>query len=267
MQDALAPAAAIDSAIQRRELGRTDTPSTEAEPPYWYVRGKDGCDETWDIYGPDSKHLVSIPFWDDVAGTEAKARLIVNSLNMHEQLVKALDYLLEQTVDMDLKYGIGLSEGEADAKRNALETIAKARGEEVIDRQSEATNQGAEEKPEASDLQRLSGNERNKPMAENQNEKNGPLYDLRSGRVQGSIWDREGSNGETRYTWSLSRSYKDKEGNWQRTASFDPEDLPHVKEVLAKAENLLKEELGQSLTSEVKVSRKEEAKQGQKQSF
>ena len=104
-------------------------------------------------------------------------------------------------------------------------------------------------------------------MTENQNEKNGPLYDLRSGRVQGSIWDREGPNGETRYTWSLSRSYKDKDGNWQRTTSFDAEDLPHVKEVLAKTENLLKEELGQSLKSDVRVTRKEEGKQGQKQSF
>ena len=104
-------------------------------------------------------------------------------------------------------------------------------------------------------------------MSDNQNEKNGPLYDLRSGRVQGSIWDREGPNGETRFTLSLSRSYKDKEGSWQRVSSFDPEDVPHMKEVLNKAEEILKEELGQSLTSEVKVNRKEDTKHGQKQNF
>jgi hypothetical protein len=124
------------------------------------------------------------------------------------------------------------------------------------------------EKPEAADPHTVSGNERSEPMAENQSEKNGPLYDLRSGgRVQGSIWDREGPNGETRYTVSVSRSYKDKEGNWQRVSSFDLEDLPHLKVVLAKAEQILKEELGQNITNDVKVTRKEEAKQGHKQSL
>ena len=42
------------------------------------------------------------------------------------ELREALDYLLEQTVDQDLKYGIGLSEGEVDARAKALAAIAKA---------------------------------------------------------------------------------------------------------------------------------------------
>jgi hypothetical protein len=45
------------------------------------------------------------------------------------ELREALHYLLEQTVDMDLKYGIGLSEGEEDARTKALTAIAKACGE------------------------------------------------------------------------------------------------------------------------------------------
>ncbi len=43
-------------------------------------------------------------------------------------LLEALDYLLAQTVDMDLKHGIGLSEGEEDARAKALAAIAKAKG-------------------------------------------------------------------------------------------------------------------------------------------
>lgn len=43
-------------------------------------------------------------------------------------LVEALDYLLAQTVDMDLKYGVALSEGEEDARALALAAIAAARG-------------------------------------------------------------------------------------------------------------------------------------------
>jgi hypothetical protein len=41
------------------------------------------------------------------------------------ELLSSLDYLLEQTVDMDLKYGIGLTEGEEDARAKALAVIAK----------------------------------------------------------------------------------------------------------------------------------------------
>jgi hypothetical protein len=53
---------------------------------------------------------------------EANARLIAAA----PDLLEALDYLLEQTVDMDLKYGIGLSEGEEEARSKALTAIAKA---------------------------------------------------------------------------------------------------------------------------------------------
>lgn len=53
---------------------------------------------------------------------EADARLIAAA----PELLEALDYLLEQTVDQDLKYGIGLSEGEMDARAKALAVIAKA---------------------------------------------------------------------------------------------------------------------------------------------
>ncbi len=45
------------------------------------------------------------------------------------KLADALDYLLGQTVDMDLEYGIGLTEGEADARERALAALAEARGE------------------------------------------------------------------------------------------------------------------------------------------
>jgi hypothetical protein len=42
------------------------------------------------------------------------------------QLRNALDYLLEQTVDQDLKHGIALTEGEADARQQALEVLGRA---------------------------------------------------------------------------------------------------------------------------------------------
>jgi hypothetical protein len=61
---------------------------TPAEPAkrYTYRRGSDGVDDTWDIYDPDDRFVVSIRFWDEPDGheaaeTEARARLIVETLN------------------------------------------------------------------------------------------------------------------------------------------------------------------------------------------
>lgn len=47
------------------------------------------------------------------------------------ELLAALHYLLEQTVDQDLAYGIELTEGETEARAQALAAIAKATGEET----------------------------------------------------------------------------------------------------------------------------------------
>jgi hypothetical protein len=44
-------------------------------------------------------------------------------------LLAALDYLLEQTVDCDLAYGIELTEGEHEARQMARAAIAKAKEE------------------------------------------------------------------------------------------------------------------------------------------
>ncbi len=53
---------------------------------------------------------------------DANRRLIAAA----PELLEALDYLLEQTIDMDLKYGIVLTEGEEEARNQALTVIAKA---------------------------------------------------------------------------------------------------------------------------------------------
>ncbi len=81
---------------------------------------------------PDGRHpdiyIAEIAHSDDegrIASPQqqdANRRLIAAA----PELLEALDYLLEQTVDMDLKYGIGLSEGEEDARTKALAAIAKA---------------------------------------------------------------------------------------------------------------------------------------------
>jgi hypothetical protein len=58
----------------------------------------------------------------------ANAELIVNAVNCHNDLLEALDYLMTQTVDMDLNHGIELTEGEQEARTKALAVFAKAKG-------------------------------------------------------------------------------------------------------------------------------------------
>ncbi len=98
----------------------------QTKEEYTYNRGTDGCDETFDIYHPTGKHMVSVHFWDAEELAEATAKLVVHRLNCHERLVEALNCLLEQTIDQDLKYGITLSEGEEEARAKALAVIAEA---------------------------------------------------------------------------------------------------------------------------------------------
>lgn len=56
---------------------------------------------------------------------KANARLLVAA----PLLAEALEYLLQQTVDMDLAYGIELTEGEAEAREKAIAAMTAAFGE------------------------------------------------------------------------------------------------------------------------------------------
>jgi hypothetical protein len=51
-----------------------------------------------------------------------------------------------------------------------------------------------------------------------------PDYKAHYGRVQAAVWTRE-IEGRTIYSVSLTRSYRDKQEQWQRTTNLDEEDL------------------------------------------
>jgi len=52
-----------------------------------------------------------------------------------------------------------------------------------------------------------------------------PVATVKSGLVNGSIWLRETEKG-TFYVVSFQRRYRDAEGEWQSSASFNADDLP-----------------------------------------
>ena len=53
-------------------------------------------------------------------------------INAAPDLLAALAYLLEQTVEHDLAHGLGLTEGEAHARQQAYAAIAKANGRDNL---------------------------------------------------------------------------------------------------------------------------------------
>ncbi len=105
-------------------------PSTNFCTPWSLHFDQDGTDDIAIICDGDGYDLArSDTFWmpeqgDPIPATLAAMRLMVSA----PKLLEALDYLLAETVDMDLKYGITLSEGEEDARAKALSAFAEATG-------------------------------------------------------------------------------------------------------------------------------------------
>ena len=103
---------------------------TEATPyctPWSLHFESDGTEDYAVVRDADGHVLAeSSTFWLPEQNDPIPAALAVAP-----RLLEALHYLLAETVDMDLKYGIGLSEGEEDARGMALSAVAAATGEDA----------------------------------------------------------------------------------------------------------------------------------------
>ena len=107
----------------------TTYPATCHTPGPWdydmdYIVAPDPDGRHPDIYIAEIAHADDEGRIASPRQQDANRRLIAAA----PELLEALDYLLEQTVDMDLKYGIELSEGEEVARAKALSAIAEATG-------------------------------------------------------------------------------------------------------------------------------------------
>ena len=65
---------------------------------------------------------------------------------------------------------------------------------------------------------------------------------FRIGTVKASIWENDGAESSTYYTVDIVRSYKDKEGKWQETASLKHDDLMNVAKLMQRCEALIAEQ-------------------------
>ena len=68
--------------------------------------------------------------------------------------------------------------------------------------------------------------------------KNAPVHKIRTGVIEIAIWRKtvESKDGDFEvYNSSLSKSYKDKDGEWQTTNNYNLNDLPVVAMLTQKA--------------------------------
>ena len=65
----------------------------------------------------------------------------------------------------------------------------------------------------------------------------GPESVFRDGAVNCKVWrnEKKGDSGEQFYSITVSRSYKDKDGNWRETNSFSKQDAVKLPALTAKA--------------------------------
>ncbi len=63
-----------------------------------------------------------------------------------------------------------------------------------------------------------------------------PVKKFRAGPITATVWENHAKEGDGTYmTVSFERTYKDKDGAWQRTTSLRMNDLPKASLVLQKA--------------------------------
>ncbi|MCB1469974.1 MAG: hypothetical protein KDK08_23140 [Rhizobiaceae bacterium] len=74
----------------------------------------------------------------------------------------------------------------------------------------------------------------------NEERRNTPIHKLRENALSAEIWENKHENG-VQHSVTFSRSYRDKEGNWQRTSSFGSGDLLNLQHLAGRAHDAIRE--------------------------
>lgn len=75
------------------------------------------------------------------------------------------------------------------------------------------------------------------PVESQTNDSSAPVWKEQHNRVQGAMWKHLQDDGKTRFTVSISRSYKDKDdGSWHSVHYFDPKDLKDIRLICDEAD-------------------------------
>ena len=87
-------------------------------------------------------------------------------------------------------------------------------------------------------------------MNQQEEKKERPVSAIRRGRVTAAIWKNVSQKGETYYSFTLEKSFKDAEGNLQATKSFTLSDALYVAKVADLADNRIRQIVATESASE-----------------
>ena len=76
---------------------------------------------------------------------------------------------------------------------------------------------------------------------------NKPVFKATIGFITASVW-RNSKDGIVMYSTDITRSYRDKEGNWQSVSAFNHDDLLNVAKLAERAESFIAKDKQASTT-------------------
>src|SRR5688572_6625326 len=71
-----------------------------------------------------------------------------------------------------------------------------------------------------------------------QQNSNRPIHEVRHGRIRAAVWQNQTEKGSM-YTVSVTRSYKDQDGNWHDSQSFGFDDLLTVAKAMYDSHSII----------------------------
>jgi hypothetical protein len=77
--------------------------------------------------------------------------------------------------------------------------------------------------------------------------KNRPVHEVRLGRIKAAVWANQTEAG-VRHNVTVSRVYRDGDGDWQTSDSFGRDDLPLLAKVVDRAHSWIFDQLREDRT-------------------
>ncbi len=92
---------------------------------------------------------------------------------------------------------------------------------------------------------------------------NSPIETMRAGPIKATIWENQNEKGQTYHSVTISRTYRDGDGDWKETGQLFTEHLPMAQHVANQAYGFIHERLN-AIRAEKSAAAKEDGTDSEK---
>lgn len=92
---------------------------------------------------------------------------------------------------------------------------------------------------------------------------NSPIETKRAGPIKATIWENQNEKGQTYHSVTITRTYRDGDGDWKETGQHFTEHLPMVQHVASQAYGFIQDRLD-SLRAEKAAAKREDGSDSEK---